>query len=213
MNAPAKHCGPTVRIRERGGLLLELPGVELKSEANERGHSIARSRRVAEQRAAVESTLRTMGGAPPVLPAVVCITRVAPRALDSDNLASACKAVRDAVALWLVPVEQVVRTGALRGTVRTVGDDRDARVEWRTAQDEGPHGVRIEIAPTRPRDPSQPFAGAQHRGVETVVDLVLGPRAIALVALQLREVAAGERDACVVRVGLTTLRIGRTGGT
>jgi hypothetical protein len=35
----------------------------------------------------------------PAAPVVVTITRIGPRKLDSDNLASACKYVRDAVAI------------------------------------------------------------------------------------------------------------------
>ena len=37
----------------------------------------------------------------PVFPIVVTITRLGPRALDSDNLASSGKHVRDAIATWL----------------------------------------------------------------------------------------------------------------
>lgn len=37
----------------------------------------------------------------PAMPVVVTLTRLAPRKLDDDNLASAFKAVRDAVAEWL----------------------------------------------------------------------------------------------------------------
>lgn len=191
----------------RGGIVVEIPGVELVSEANARGHTLAKARRVAQQRAVVESTLRTMGGSPPALPAVVCVTRIAPRELDSDNLASACKAVRDAVAVWLVPVEQVVRTGTLRGTRRTVGDDRDARVEWRCAQERGPHGVRIEVAPVRSR-----AATITARGVETDVALTLGAKTLDAVVRQLAEVARGERDACVVQMGLVRLAVRRTEG-
>ena len=213
MNAPALPRAPvSVRARERGGIVVEIPGVELVSEANARGMSIAKARRVAQQRAVVESTLRTMGGAPPALPAVVCVTRIAPRELDSDNLASACKAVRDAVAVWLVPVEQVVRTGTLRGTRRTVGDDRDARVEWRCAQERGPYGVRIEVAPRRAWDPRRPSAAVEARGVETHVDLVLAPATLDAVARQLAEVARGERDACVVQMGLVRVSVRRTEG-
>ena len=64
----------------------------------------------------------------------VRITRVAPRPLDDDNLASACKALRDGIA------------DALR--VFGVRDDRDARVRWQYAQARGaPHqrSVRIEV--------------------------------------------------------------------
>lgn len=60
----------------------------------------------------------------------VTLTRIAPRALDSDNLAGSQKHVRDGVADAL-------------GI-----DDRDPRVTWAYAQEKGKpgfYGVRIEI--------------------------------------------------------------------
>jgi hypothetical protein len=62
--------------------------------------------------------------------ALVTLTRIAPRALDGDNLQSALKAVRDGVADAL-------------GI-----DDRDPRVTWTYAQEKGKpkhYAVRIEI--------------------------------------------------------------------
>lgn len=64
-------------------------------------------------------------------PLIVTITRIAPRALDSDNLQGAGKHVRDAVAICL-------------GI-----DDRDPRVEWRVRQEKGApksYATRIEVA-------------------------------------------------------------------
>ena len=46
MNAPVRPT-VTVRARERGGIVVEIPGVELVSEANARGHTLAKARRVA----------------------------------------------------------------------------------------------------------------------------------------------------------------------
>jgi hypothetical protein len=60
----------------------------------------------------------------------ITLTRIAPRALDSDNLASGLKAARDGVADAL-------------GV-----DDGSSRIEWRYAQQRGKAGeyaVRVEI--------------------------------------------------------------------
>jgi len=64
------------------------------------------------------------------LPCIVRLIRIAPRALDDDNLTGALKSVRDGVADGL-------------GV-----DDRDPRVSWEYAQERGKAGeyaVRIEI--------------------------------------------------------------------
>lgn len=60
--------------------------------------------------------------------AIVTLTRIAPRALDSDNLAGSQKHVRDGIA-------------------DTLGiDDRDPRVEWRYAQRRGkPREYAVEV--------------------------------------------------------------------
>lgn len=71
-----------------------------------------------------------------MLPCVVTITRIAPRALDSDNLVGSAKHCRDSVA-------------AAFGI-----DDRDPRVEWRVAQERGApntYGARVEIVPAANR--------------------------------------------------------------
>jgi len=73
--------------------------LRLPSCANLREHWTAKARRVKAQRTAVRVYI---GGKPrPPLPVVVTLTRIAPRALDDDNLASAFKACRDEVATWL----------------------------------------------------------------------------------------------------------------
>lgn len=71
----------------------------------------------------------------PALPVIVTLTRVAPRALDDDNLAFAFKAIRDGAADAL--------------GVR----DNDPRVSWRYAQarpEKGAHPaieIRVEARP------------------------------------------------------------------
>lgn len=113
-------------------MIVEIPGLKLASEANEHRYWRARSTRAAKQRAVVDAVLRaTLGLRPPpdLLPAVVVITRRAPRVLDSDNATSSAKHVRDAIAAW--------------GGV----DDGDPRWHWVVRQEVGRIGVRIEILP------------------------------------------------------------------
>jgi hypothetical protein len=63
----------------------------------------------------------------PPAPLLVTITRVGPRLLDDDNLATACKFVRDQIAA-------------------AVGiDDGSALYTWRYAQTNGDYGVDVEI--------------------------------------------------------------------
>jgi len=77
------------------------------------------------QRAAVKCCL--VGLTSPSLPATVLITRVGPRKLDNDNLASACKYVRDQIAEWF-------------GV-----DDGSLLYTWRYAQQTGKYGVDVEV--------------------------------------------------------------------
>lgn len=122
---------------------LELP-VRVISEANQRGHWAGGAERARSQRflaaLAVKAYLRNCR--PLALPAVITLTRLAPRKLDSDNLARAFKAVRDGIADAL-------------GI-----EDGDERLEWRYAQHQREKGgtcpdvvngygirIRIEAAP------------------------------------------------------------------
>lgn len=69
------------------------------SEANCRDHWAVKSRRRKAQQAEVDAMLlNALRGRKMALPCVVRLTRVAPKVLDSDNLASAFKAARDAIA-------------------------------------------------------------------------------------------------------------------
>lgn len=109
----------------------------LPSCANLREHWAVRAKRVKGQRLAATFALRAMvGDVRAELQAgarlVVTLTRVAPRQLDDDNLASAFKGVRDGVADVL-------------GI-----DDRDTRVAWRYEQEKGAPkqaavGIRIDV--------------------------------------------------------------------
>lgn len=103
--------------------------VRTVSELNCRQHWAARARRAANQRSVTRMAART-GLTRPAFPCSVRLTRIAPRALDDDNLRGALKAVRDGVADWL-------------GI-----NDRDERVGWIYAQERGKpkqYAVHIEI--------------------------------------------------------------------
>jgi len=107
----------------------------LRSAANLREHWATKAKRVAEQRALGAMKVRQVTDAADragLLAAglVVTLTRIAPRALDDDNLASAFKAIRDGVADAL-------------GI-----DDRDPRVSWRYAQERhgSDYGIAVQLA-------------------------------------------------------------------
>lgn len=101
------------------------------SEANLRIHWGKRARRAKKQRQAARLFVRAARPALPATGAIaVTLTRIAPRVLDTDNLASGLKAVRDGVADAL-------------GV-----NDGSSRIEWRYAQEKGKpreYAVRVEI--------------------------------------------------------------------
>lgn len=103
--------------------MIELP-LRIESEANRRDHWGDKARRVKAHRFAAIAV--------PVhpLPCVVTLVRVAPRALDDDNLRSGFKALRDGIA---------DRLGV---------KDNDPRVEWRYRQERGKrkeYAARVDI--------------------------------------------------------------------
>jgi hypothetical protein len=92
------------------------------SVANAREHWARTAKRTKSERTAVALLLRPRLRAYPHgawVPSIVTITRIAPRELDSDNLARSQNAVRDEIAAQL-------------GV-----DDRDPRVIWRYVQRRG----------------------------------------------------------------------------
>jgi hypothetical protein len=92
---------------------------------NAREHPMARHARVKREKKEVAVALH--GKSKPTLPCTVVLLRMAPSSgLDDDNLVSALKSVRDAVAAWL-----------------KVDDGRREVVRYRYAQTTGPWGVRI----------------------------------------------------------------------
>lgn len=101
--------------------------VRTHSEANRRAHWASKARDTSQQRSLATEAVRGLK-CDVLLPAVVELVRVAPRRLDSDNLARAMKAVRDGVA-------------------DTLGvDDADERLAWVYRQAKGKeYAVRIRI--------------------------------------------------------------------
>ena len=99
------------------------------SEANVRCHWRVKAQRVKNQRFSVAAALS--GKKLPPLPAVICMTRIGPRKLDSDNLAISFKACRDEVA-----------------KAYGIDDGREDMYFWTYAQQRGPeYGVEISIVP------------------------------------------------------------------
>ena len=103
----------------------------LPSCANLREHWAARAARSKSQRSLANMAMRARPEFRKPLEAgqsaTITLTRIAPRALDSDNLASAFKACRDGIADAL-------------GV-----DDGSPRLEWRYAQEKGAARVRVEL--------------------------------------------------------------------
>ena len=104
------------------------------SEANLREHWAKRARRVRTQRQAARLLVRAANNRADISvlsgPITIILTRLAPRSLDSDNLASSLKAVRDGVADALDI------------------DDGSSRIQWRYAQRKGKpreYAVLVEI--------------------------------------------------------------------
>lgn len=95
------------------------------SGANLREHWARRAKRAADHRKRAWLACFGITSWVPFAPVTVTLTRVAPRALDDDNLAYAFKAVRDGVA------------DALQ--VR----DNDPRIVWNYTQEKGPARVVI----------------------------------------------------------------------
>lgn len=82
------------------------------------------------------------GPKPPPLPVIVTLIRVAPRAIDPDNLpASGLKLVKDEVAIWL----------GLPTNIKGHAEDRDPRVHWKFKQGKRrprEYGVLVQVETT-----------------------------------------------------------------
>ena len=96
--------------------------IKTVSEANRRDHWAVKAKRAKSQRHTAAMLVPRFG-----LPCAVTLVRIGPKALDTDNLNGALKAVRDGVA---------DRLGI---------QDNDPRVTWRYGQKRGPYGVEITL--------------------------------------------------------------------
>src|SRR5688572_5357815 len=96
-----------------------IPGLVPITTLNSREHWAVKSHRAKKEREWALLKLQSKGR-PPELPVTVELTRHAARLLDSDNLVTAYKAVRDGVADWL-------------GV-----DDGDERITWVVKQRKAP---------------------------------------------------------------------------
>ena len=118
---------------------LSIPGLRLVSESNQREHWTVTHRRSRDQRWVVYAALRSTGAALPSLPVTILLTRIAPRALDTDNAVASCKHVQDGVADWLAG-------GYL------AGQDRQSGLTWQYTQRHGkPQQYGLDIAITKGR--------------------------------------------------------------
>lgn len=104
-----------------------IPGMKLSSKLNQRVHWSVRSRQAKSERSAAYLVTKKHE-----LPCLVTIMRIGPSTLDNDNLAGACKSIRDGIA---------DRLGV---------DDRSPAIQWRYVQQKrgkGVYGVEITIEP------------------------------------------------------------------
>lgn len=84
-----------------GALLLTIP-VRVHGPNGSHGHWSVAAKRRRDLKSVTLMALRcNVGQVAPVLPATVVITRVGKQRMDDDNVAFACKGLRDAVAEWL----------------------------------------------------------------------------------------------------------------
>lgn len=116
-------------------LVVTIDGLKVVSEMNLREHWAKRAKRTKTQRTIVTTYLNHCGNkvrrelmeSPELL---VRFTRISGKRMDTDNLCTAFKHVRDAVAAWLKR-----------------DDNPDSGIEWELPpqQETGSPGIRIEI--------------------------------------------------------------------
>jgi len=112
--------------------------VRTVSEANMSEHWRARYRRSQSQKAAVKAIFcaRDLDGEIE-LPCIVTLTRVGKRRMDTDNLASSLKYVRDAVAEMIITDRPGLATG---------WHDGDPRITWKYEQRVGEnYAVELDL--------------------------------------------------------------------
>jgi hypothetical protein len=115
-------------------MIITLP-IRIRSEANLHEHWRKHHARHKLQKMLIESAFRN---AKPNLnlPIIVTMTRIAPRAIDDDNLAYSLKHCRDVIANIIIP-------GLAMGRA-----DADPRIKWEYGQEKGipkEYGLKIEV--------------------------------------------------------------------
>jgi hypothetical protein len=114
-------------MTDRARALFRIPDMKLSSKLNQRVHWRKRAKESKSEREYAYYLVK-----PYPLPCLVVITRIGPASLDDDNLAGACKSIRDGIA---------DRLGV---------NDRSPAVKWQYAQrkhGKGVYGVEIEFLP------------------------------------------------------------------
>ena len=115
-------------------MTIDIP-IHVVSEMNLREHYFARTKRKKAQRAAVQLYRRQIEKARKLRkPLTITLTRVAPRKLDSDNLAGAFKCVRDEIAK-ILQIDD--------------GDETAATWEYRQTKAAKSHHIAVAFAETR----------------------------------------------------------------
>jgi hypothetical protein len=139
--APSGYPTPAADEAEAGCAVTVAVRIPIRTVAglNQREHWAAKAKRVKAERTATAWAMSCTIA--PALPCVVVITREGKGTMDGDNLQSAGKAVRDAVADWL-------------GV-----NDNDPRIDWiyrqRKAKD---YAVLVEIGPQFQTLANQPLS-------------------------------------------------------
>lgn len=124
-------------------MIIVIDRLKLPSVANLREHWGKRAKRAKAHRTL--AYLSVPSGI--ALPAVVRLVRIGPKPLDDDNLAGACKNIRDGIA---------DRLGV---------EDNDPRVSWQYGQERGKPALRIEISVSNMTCPERTVLPATKRGV------------------------------------------------
>ena len=117
------------------------------SEANCSEHWTAKNKRHQKQKLMVKGHLLRNGTSIP-LPCHVKLTRVSPRTLDiGDNLPSAFKWIKDAIADHINPERTIGISKKTGRKVKIAGrSDDDERITWEYDQEKGkPQSIKIDI--------------------------------------------------------------------
>ena len=101
--------------------------IKAVSVANVRMHWAVKAKLAKAHRGSARAAMQSAAPTAPKPPLTVILTRLGPRTLDSDNLCSSLKAVRDGVADWL-------------GV-----DDGSETLDWQYRQRKGGYSVEVEV--------------------------------------------------------------------